>query len=71
MQTVNIFMFLKRHGVRDFPITNNFIFLPVILAETKTVRRSLDILLPDHFSSLNSNILLGRILKKNPVSSAL
>jgi len=58
----SLLLFLKHCGLRDFSIMISFIFLLVILAETKTVRRSLDILPVENFSPLNFNVLLGSIL---------
>jgi hypothetical protein len=63
---------LKHRGLFDFPTTNSFLFsVPLELAHTKTVIRSLDGFPPAHFSALNFSVLSGVNLKKISVSSAI
>ena len=63
---------LKQRGLAVLPMTNRGSFsLPLMLAATSTVSRSLAFFPPVQMAPLKSKVLSGRHLKKMPVSSAL
>ena len=64
-------MFLKHLGFFALPITNGFNFSPVLLHVNNTVTRSFANFPPLQASPFTPSVLSGKVLKNNPVSSAL
>jgi hypothetical protein len=66
-----IFRFLKRLSFAAFAITRGFSFCRTIFPHKSTVRLSLDILPPVHFSPLTTSDFVDNARKNNHVSSAM
>ena len=64
-------MFIKQRGFFDFPTINTFSNSPNILTHNASFNRSFNFFPPAHVSFLKANVLLGRSLKKSPLSSKL